>query len=166
MKAPAERADQLSLQDNRDGSVVYERYVHHRTEAACLDWMNTGRTKSLAEVVEEARGIFGRGCSDEAGTLPLSCVCEEGELRDGEDGPSDVPDAAVHLPLVVGQDPQSCNFLGQPVCFGFAISLRDADQQQEARAYGGDLLSRDRDGGFLYALEDYAQGLQSGRRPA
>jgi hypothetical protein len=149
----------LSLQEYRDGAVVDERYVHHRAEAACLDGVDARSTEPFAEVVEEATRLFGRGRSDEAGTLSLASVGEEGELGNGEDGPSDVPDAAVHLPLVVGHDPQSCDFLGQPLCFGFAVSLRDADQQQEARAYGGDLVSRDRDGGFLDALEDYAQGL-------
>ena len=124
----AKRADQLSLQEYRDGAVVDERYVHHRAEAACLDRVNSRCVEPFAEVVEQARGFFGRGRSDEAGTLSLARVGEEGELRDGEDGPSDIPDAAVHLPLVVGHDPQSCDFLGQPVCFGCAISLRDADQ--------------------------------------
>ena len=105
-------------------------------------------------MVEETRGFFWRGCSDEAGTLSLARISEEGELRDGEDGPSDVPDTTVHLTLVVGHDPQSCYLLGQPVCFGFAVSSRDPDQQQEARAYGGDPVSRDLDGGFFDALED------------
>jgi hypothetical protein len=149
----------LSLQNYRYGAVVDERYVHHGAEAACLDRVNSRCTEPFAEVVEEARGFFGWGRFDEAGTFSLARVGEEGELGDGEDGPSEVPDAAVHLSHFVGHDPQSCNFLGQPVCFGFAVSLRDADQQQEARAYGGDPVSCYCDGGFLDALEDYAQGL-------
>jgi hypothetical protein len=81
----------LSLQDYRDGTVVDERYVHHRAEAACLDRVNAGRAETCAEVVEEARGFFGRGCFDEAGTLSLARVGEKGELGDGEDGGSSFP---------------------------------------------------------------------------
>ena len=153
------RDDKLSLEDYRDRAVVDECYVHHRTEAACLDRVYAGRAESLAEVVEEARGLLGRGRSDEAGTSALTCVCEERELRDGEGCSPGVFDTAVHLPLFVGHDPQSCYLLGQPVRFGFAVSVCDADQQQEAWTYAGDPVSRDRDGGFFDALEDYAQGL-------
>ena len=128
--ARPERAVQLSLQENRDGAVVYERYVHHGAEAACLDRVNAGRAEPFAEVVEEARGLLGRGSPDEAGALSLACVREKGELGDGQDGASYVSDAAVHLPLFVGHDPQACYLLGQPGRLGFAVSMRDADQQE------------------------------------
>ena len=155
----AERADLLSLQEYCDGAVVDECYVHHSAEAACLDRVDAGRAQPLTEVVEEACGLLGRGRPDEAGAFTPACVREEGELRDGEGCSPDVSDTAVHLSLFVGHDPQFCYLLGQPVRFGFAVSLRDADQQEETWAYAGDPLSRDRDGGFFDALEDYAQGL-------
>ena len=120
----------LPLQENRDGAVVDERYVHHGAEAARLDRVNAGRTEPLAEVIEEARGLLGRSSPNEAGALSFARVREQSELRDGQDGPSYVSDAAVHLPLLVGNDPQSCYLLGQPVRLGFAVSVRDADQQE------------------------------------
>ena len=149
----------LSLQYYRDRAVVDERYVHHCSEAACLDGVDARRSEPFAEVVEEARGLLGRGRSDEAGASTFACVGKEGELGDGENRSPCLLDAAVHLPFFVGHDPQSCYLLGQPVRFGFAVCVRDADQQDEARAYGGDRVSRYRNGGFFDALEDYAQGL-------
>ena len=154
-----ERAEKLSLQDNRDRTVVDERYVHHRSEAACLDGVYARRAESFAEVVEELRCLLGRGGSDEVGTPALARVREEGELGDGEGCSAGVFHAVVHLPFFVGHDPESCYLLGQPVRFWFSVSVRDADEQQEARAYGGDPVSCDRNGGFFDSLEYYAQGL-------
>ena len=38
----------LSLQNNRDGAVVYERHVHHGPEAACLD-LSTPAVRSRSQ---------------------------------------------------------------------------------------------------------------------
>jgi hypothetical protein len=80
-------------------------------------------------------------------------------LRDGQDGASDVSDAEVHLSLFVAHNPEAGYFICQPDRLGFAVSLGDADEQEEALADAGDPLSFDRNGGFFDALEDYAQGL-------
>ena len=92
--------------------------------------MNARLAEQFAEVIEETYGVLGRGCSDEAGALSFACVREERELRDGQDGPSYVSDTAVHLPFFVGHDPQPCYLFGQPCRLGFAVSMRNADQQE------------------------------------
>ena len=80
-------------------------------------------------------------------------------MGDGEDGSSYIFDAAIHLAFFVRHDPESRYLLGQPVRLGLAVSVCDADQQEEAWAYRRDPISGDRNGGFFDALEDYAQGL-------
>ena len=114
----------------------------------------------LAEKIEESLGLLRRGGSDEARALALARLCEQGELRDREDRASGIRDAAVHLPLVVAHDPQTRNLRRQPVRLCLAVSLSNADEEQEARAYGGDRLSFDRDRGALDPLEYYSQGLE------
>ena len=148
----------LALEDYRDGAVVDEGHVHHRPEAARRDLVYACRAEPLAEVVEEACCLLGWGRIDEAGTPAFARVCEEGELGDSQGCSPGVFDAAVHLAFFVGHDPQSRYLLGQPVGFGFSVPVGDTDQQKEARADAGDPLSPDRNGGFLDALEDYAQG--------
>ena len=112
----------------------------------------------FAEVVEEAGGFLGRGRFDEAGAFAFARVRKQGKLGDGEDGPADVPDATVHLSLVVGHDSQSRYLFGEPVGFGLAVPVRHADQQEETGPYAGHRLPGDRYGGFCDALEDYTQG--------
>src|SRR5215213_10975839 len=115
-----------AFQDYRDGAFVDERYVHHGAEAACLDRVNAGVAEPIAEVVEEVRGLLGRGRPDETGAPSFACVREQGELRDGQDGPSYVSDTAVHLPLFVGHDPNTSYFPGHPVLSRFAAFMSTA----------------------------------------
>jgi len=158
VREPPKNVPLLPLQHYRNGTIVYEMYIHHRPETARFDLAYARFAEPVAEVVEEACGFVWWGGSDETRAFALAGVREQGELRDGEDGAARVSDAEVHLSLIVAHDPQPRYLLGQPVGFGFAVSSGDADEQQEAVLYARDLFSRDRHGGFFDALEDYAQG--------
>ena len=61
---------------------------------------------------------------------------------------------------------QAGYLLRQPFGLGLTVPARDADQQEQARAYLGYFLPLYRNGGGLHPLEDYPHGLYSGRRPA
>jgi len=113
----------------------------------------------LAEVVEESLGFSGGRGPEEARALALAGVGDERELRDREDLTPYVPHAQVHLPVLITEDPQARDLLGEPVRLGLPVSPFDADEEQQARTYAGDLRAFDRDGGVLDALEYYAHGL-------
>jgi hypothetical protein len=113
-------------------------------------------------VIEERLGLCGRGGADEARAFAFAGVGEKGELRDGEDFAAGLQGAEVHLPLVIGEDTEACHLLGEPVGLCFAVSVRNADEEQEAGAYLGDSLAAHGDGSVLYALEDYLHGCLEG----
>jgi hypothetical protein len=151
--------ERLSLENDRYRPVVDERNVHHRSEGAGLHGGYASLAELPAEVVEEHLGFLRGSSLYEARALAFSGVSQQGELRDGEDLASGIPDVQIHFPFVVSEDAQARDLLGEPVGLGFTVSPGYADEEQEAGTYAGDLLAAHGDGGVLYALEDYLQGV-------
>src|SRR3712207_7802944 len=55
-------------------------------------------------------------------------------LRDGEDLTPYVLHAQVHLPVLIAEDPQARDLLGEPVRLCLPISPGDADEEEQALA--------------------------------
>src|SRR6476660_4779712 len=69
-----------SLEPERDGSIVYELNVHHRSEFAALDPQSFRRDCCFESLVQ-GDGLLGSGGIDEARAFSLFRVAIECELR-------------------------------------------------------------------------------------
>jgi hypothetical protein len=93
-------------------------------------------------------------------------IAIEGELRYGEHRPSNIRNAQVHLSVVVLEDAQAGDLLGEVIHVDFRIARRNAKQHQQARSDLANHPLLDRDGSSrnpLYYGTHFCSGQQSGR---
>ena len=90
----------------------------------------------------------GRGLG-EPGPAALD-IGVQGELGDHQQGPAHGGQVQIHLPCLVGKDPQAADFIGQLFRLGLGVVGADAQQHQKAGADGphGGPVNGDRGGGY------------------
>src|ERR671935_1341412 len=105
------------------------------------------------EVPVEAIGLLGWGGGDEARAAATRGVGVEGELGDDEGFAGDVEEAQVGLAVLVAEDTELGDLIGETL--GGALVVVGADAEEDAEA-GADLAAAavPGDGGAADALED------------
>lgn len=96
----------------------------------------TGSTGSLHKVFIKFRCGFGTRSTIEAGTTPLSAIAVQGELGDNQQLGSDVTRAEVHLAGVVVENPETGDFVHQPVRILIRVFPFDSQQDQKSAGNG------------------------------
>lgn len=140
------------IQQDSDWPFVHEFDLHHFLEAAGF----AAKARSLnllhEEFVEAPCVVW--GCSGvERWTLASPRVAEQSELRDCKDTASHVLHAAIHLAVVVFEDAESGDLLGQVRCVRVGILMRDSEQDEQTQADFATGPIVDRDFGSAYALD-------------
>lgn len=117
--------------------------MHVCSEASVPD-VESLRFECCGERLQNRNSRFRSGGGHERGTAPLPNVGEERELGDGENGPADIGDAAVHLAVVIGEDAHPCDLRrGRDPVRG-RVPSGDADEHEETGSDRTRLLPVDR----------------------
>ena len=106
---------------------------HVRAEDAGLD-RDAERAELGAEPFDERLRLLGRRGSGEARAVALRGVGDQRELGDDERGAAGVEEAAVELPVVVGEHAQPRDLAREPCGRVVVVAGRDAEQNAEAGA--------------------------------
>ena len=96
--------------------------------------VSTELTERVDHRVDERFGVLGRGGLDPARAAALGRVAVERELADHEHRSADVDDRAVHHAVVVVEDPQAGDLVGEPIGDADRVGVGDADEHAQAGA--------------------------------
>ena len=88
--------------------------------------------------------------------VALAGVAVERELRHAQH--LAVVERLVHPAVGIGEDPQRAQLVGQAVGLGLGVVVRNAEQDEQPGADGGDLRALHADGGTRHALHERAHG--------
>jgi hypothetical protein len=136
--------------------VVYQRDRHHRGEASSCDrTTERGAREPVERLIERNRKV-GFGGVIEGRSRAFSGAREQRKLADDKDAARNIHDRAIHLSVVVFEDPQRADFFGQPLCVGFRVGLADAKQHEQAGIDLSGQFTSDCDAGAGYSLNDGA----------
>lgn len=147
----------LAVEPDGYGTVVGEGDLHVGTEATCTDGAAEASFECADDFAVDGLGDLGTGGTDIRGAVALLRVRHQGELRDGDDVPFDVEDAAVHYTVFVVKDAQLCRLLHEVVDVLGCVVGGDADEDEHAEAVtSGYGYSVDVDGCRVGALDEEA----------
>ena len=104
-----------------------------RAEPALHD-RDTTATKPLGHLLHEWRGCLGRGGAEEVGTTPAPGVGEERELGHEEAATAGVEERVLELPLLVFEDPEVENLVGEVPDVVGPVARRHTQQGDEPRS--------------------------------
>src|SRR5579864_5262572 len=157
-----------AVQDQRDRTVVDERYLHHRLELPGRDGQ-AGRFQIADDAVVERPRDFPQRGGGERRASPFPAVREERELRHNEHGPADVlhrtVEAARRLSPIL-EDTHVADLGGDVTHVVWAVTLFDSEEDQKADANLSNRSVADRDSRLRDALYDRPHWGRSGVGPA
>jgi hypothetical protein len=148
----------LGVEDDRDRAVVRDLDDHPGAEHACLGG-KAEVAELLAERFVQRFGHVGPGRFREVrpGSLLASAIRYERELADDERLAARVDDAPVEPALLVLEDPQAGDLAGETQGGRLVVSQRDAEEDAEPRADGGDGFPVDEDARLADPLDERSQ---------
>src|SRR3990172_4562264 len=120
-----------AVQNDGDRSVIYQFHLHHGAELSLFD-LNTGAPAERQEVLVESAGLIRRRRTDERRTPAAPRIGQQRELRDDECLAADRLERQVHLALLVGEDSEPDNPVGDECRVLLAIVPRHSEQDDEA----------------------------------
>lgn len=128
----------FAVEPDGHGTVVGEADLHVGTEAACTDGAAEVCFECADDFAVDGFGDLGTSGTDIGGAVTLLCIRHQSELRDGDDVPFDVEDAAVHYTIFVVEDAQLRGLLYKVVDVLCCVVGGDADEDEhtEAVAFG------------------------------
>ena len=151
----------LAVDPDGHGAIVRQRYLHVGAEATRADGAPKSLLKGANNLEVEGFGDLGTGGTDVGWAVTFLRLCHEGELRYGDDVPTDVEDTAVHHSVFVVEDTQLCGLLHEVLDVLCGVFGRDADEDEHAEAVAlGDGYSVDVDGCGAGALDEEAHGAE------
>ena len=103
------------------------------------------RAQVCGHQIHQGLGGFGRSRLREGGAAAPPHVAAEGELADHQGRPADLHHRAVHAALVVGEDPQAGQLVGQGGGVGRPVAGGRPHQHQQPAADLADRLAVDPD---------------------
>ena len=107
----------------------------------CLEYsgldVNSACARSLQEILIERGGISSSGSLVEAGTAAFAAISIECELRDNQQAPTDLHNAAVHLAFLIRKNTQPERLFDQVIGFPGAVAFCHSQQHEQAPADGG-----------------------------
>lgn len=150
----------LAVEPDSYGAVIGEGDLHVGAEATCADGATEACFERADDFAVDGFGGLGTGGTDIGGAVALLRLRHQSELRDGDDVPFDVEDAAVHYTVFVVEDAQLRSLLHEVVDVLSCVVGSDADEDEHAEAvtfgYG---YSIDVDGCRAGALDEEAHGV-------
>lgn len=136
---PAVRVDK-----DRDGPVVHQPDLHASAEHPCLH-RESLLTQSDADLLIQTIGIRSSRRPGKAGPVSMRDVTVEGKLADHQERTMDIMYGTIHESCAVGEDTESCEFMYHERHIRRIIIGGNAQEHQQPRTNGSDLLPIHRD---------------------
>jgi hypothetical protein len=146
----------LGVEHDRDRAVVCDLDEHAGAEGTSCD-RDALPLEGGAERFVDGLRLFRAGGVREARPVALRRVRYERELADDERLAARVDDAPVEPALLVLEDPQAGDLAGETQGGRLVVSQRDAEEDAEPRADGGDGFPVDEDARLADSLDDCSQ---------
>lgn len=125
----------MGVDEDGDGAVVGERYLHVGTELSGLDVFAEELRETGDEFVVHRDGEVGFGGSDIAGAVALAGAGHEGELAHEENvGVGHLGDVEVHDALGVVEDAECYNLAAEVIDVVIGVGVLDAEEDEHAVA--------------------------------
>jgi len=152
------------LPDQGDGTVVDQLDLHHGPEDAGLD-MQPLPSQPGDEPLEQRTRLVRRHRPVEAGTFPPGQGARQGELRDRQDRPPYIAEAAVDPSPFVLEHPETGDLPDRPVHSPRIVLPLETDEEEQSRPDPGDRLSPDSNRRPTHALDHDPHGDLPGPHP-
>ena len=146
------RVELIRVHDKGQGPIVDGLHQHLRAELAGFG-VNTLFPAQGHEFFIQGNGHLGPGGSQKFRAAALAAVAVQGELGDHQNFTVDRVQAAVHLAVLILENAQACQLVGQLHGLGLGVVMGDAQQDEEA---GSDLA----DG---FAVHGYGGAFHAGQ---
>jgi hypothetical protein len=153
----------LAVQQQRDWTLVDERYLHHRLELSGGDFESSIAQRSNHVFVQRLRNLRGR-CSVKRRPPSLPAIARQRELGNHEDASADVLHRPIHVVRGIGrilEETKIADLVGDVLYITGAVFSLHTEQNHEPAADLPDGRAIDRNSGRRHTLYDGSHSCSS-----